>query len=235
MHKKRSTLFHYFSKGELALWLTSLAVILGSFFAFRGTNYLSLMASLIGVTALIYTAKGNPLGQLLMVIFSLLYGVISFQYTYYGEMLTYVGMTAPMALFSLIAWLRHPYNGNRSEVAVNRLKRGETGCMLLLAALVTVVFYFILAAFHTANLLPSTISVTTSFIAVYLTFRRSPFYALAYAANDIVLIILWTLAALENSTYLSVVFCFILFLFNDLYGFISWNRMQKRQTGPSHA
>jgi len=85
--------------------------------------------------------------------------------------------------------------------------------------------------FHTANMLPSTLSVTTSFLAVYLTFRRSPYFALAYAANDMVLIVLWSLAATEQPSYLSVTACFGMFLINDLYGFVSWRRMQKRQQG----
>jgi nicotinamide riboside transporter PnuC len=72
--------------------------------------------------------------------------------------------------------------------------------------------------------------VTTSFIAVYLTARRSPFYAIAYAANDIVLIILWLLASISNPEYVTTVACFIVFLINDIYGFISWRRMEKRQS-----
>lgn len=78
-------------------------------------------------------------------------------------------------------------------------------------------------------MIPSTVSVTTSFIAVYLTFRRSPYFALAYGANDIVLIILWVMATAKDRSYLSVVVCFVMFLINDLYGFINWRRMQKRQ------
>lgn len=232
MQKERPTWLNYFSKGELALWLGSMAVILGAFLAFRNDDYLSLVASLIGVTSLIFNAKGNPLGPLLMVLFSLLYGIISYRYTYYGEMLTYVGMTAPMSLFSLIVWLKHPYGGNRAEVAVDRLKPGEWLWMLLAAAAVTAAFYYILAAFNTANLPLSTLSVTTSFLAVYLTFRRSPFYALTYAANDIVLILLWALAAQQDRAYLSVLLCFLLFFCNDVYGFVSWRKIQKRQNEP---
>ena len=95
--------------------------------------------------------------------------------------------------------------------------------------MVTLIFFFILRAFDTKNILPSTISVTTSFLAVYLTFRRSPFYAIGYAANDIVLLVLWTLAAMENISYLSMIVCFAAFLANDIYGFISWRKMAKRQ------
>lgn len=220
---------NYFSKTEITLWCSSVILILSSFCIFDRENFMTLAASLIGVTSLIFNAKGNPFGQLLMVVFSILYGIISFSFAYYGEMITYLGMTGPMALFALISWLRNPYKGKKSEVAVNRISGKEIAFMLVLTAAVTVIFYFILSYFNTANILPSTISVTTSFIAVYLTFRRSPYFALAYAANDIVLIILWIMAAMTDISYISVIICFVVFLVNDIYGFLSWLRMEKRQ------
>jgi nicotinamide mononucleotide transporter PnuC len=165
-----------------------------------------------------------------MVIFSLLYGVISYSFNYYGEMITYLGMTMPMSVFALISWLRNPYKGNLAEVKVNSICKTEQIVMWIVTVGVSVVFYFILEHFNTANIIPSTISVTTSFIAVYLTARRSPYFALAYAANDIVLILLWVLASLNDIRYASVVVCFIAFLINDIYGFISWQRMKKRQS-----
>ena len=219
----------YFSKGELTLWSSSAGLILISFFLFDRANFMTLAASLIGVTSLIFNAKGNPIGQALMIVCRLLYGVISYTFSYFGEMITYLGMTGPMALFALISWLRNPYNGNHAEVAVNRLENKELAFMYLLTAVVTLAFYFILDHFNTANMIPSTLSVSTSFIAVYLTFRRSPYFALAYAANDVVLIVMWTMAAAEDISYLSVIICFVMFLVNDLYGFVSWKRMEKRQ------
>lgn len=228
--KQTHSLFHYFSKGEIALWLASVFLIITSFCLFDRTNYMILMASVIGVTSLILNAKGNPIGQLLMIIFSVLYGIISFTFSYYGEMITYIGMTAPMALFALVSWLRHPFNGNKAEVKVNHLKLKEYFFMCFVTVAVTVVFFYILKHFETANLIPSSISVTTSFLAVYLTFRRSQFYALAYAANDIVLIVLWVMASIINSSYVSVVICFLVFFANDIYGYINWSKMKKRQS-----
>ena len=190
---------------------------------------MTLCASLIGVTSLLFNAKGNPFGQLLMVIFSLLYGMISHTFSYYGEMVPYLGMTMPMAVFALISWLKNPYNGNRAEVAVNHISKQETSVMCAATLVVTVLFYFILRHFNTNHLIPSTLSVTTSFLAVYLTFRRSPYFALAYAANDSILILLWLLASKEDSKYCSVVVCFAAFLINDIYGFINWQRIKYRQ------
>lgn len=215
---------------EVILWCSSVVLIITSFYVFDKENYLTLIASLIGVTSLIFNARGNPFGQILMIFFSLLYGAISFTFSYYGEMLTYLGMTMQMAIFALISWLRNPYNGNKSEVKINTISKKETIFMLIFAIIVTFIFYLILNKFNTANILPSTISVTTSFLAVYLTFRRSPFFALAYAANDIVLIILWVLASTSDTRYISVVVCFAAFWINDIYGFLNWKRIKDRQT-----
>ena len=227
--KKQKLVFSYFSKSEIALWCSSILLIVVSFAVFDRVNFMALIASIIGATSLIFNAKGNPIGQVLMVIFSILYGIISYSFLYYGEMITYLGMTAPMSVFALISWLRNPYNGNRAEAKVNSIIKLEVVFMFALTAVVTVIFYFILDFFNTSNLIPSTLSVTTSFIAVYLTFRRSPYYAIAYAANDIVLIVLWILATMSDISYLSVTICFVMFLANDIYGFINWTRMQKRQ------
>jgi len=204
---------NYFSKGEIILWSSSVVVIIMSFIAFDRTNYMTLCASLIGVTSLIFNAKGNPIGQVLMVVFSLLYGIISYTFSYYGEMITYLGMTMPMAVFALISWLKNPYNGNKAEVKVNSIGKRENVYMWIGTFIITVLFYFILEYFNTANIIPSTISVTTSFLA----------------SNDIVLIILWTLASAYDIRYISVVVCFIAFLVNDIYGFVSWRKIKIRQ------
>ena len=114
---------NYFSKSEMILWSVSVIAIIVSFCMFDRTNYMTLIASLIGVTSLIFCAKGNPFGQILIIVFSLLYGGISYTFSYYGEMITYLGMTLPMAVFALISWLKNPHNGNKSEVQINNISK----------------------------------------------------------------------------------------------------------------
>lgn len=93
------------------------------FCIFDRVNFLTLVASVVGVTSLIFNAKGNPIGQLLMVLFNILYGIISWTCTYYGEMITYLGMTAPIAVFAFISWIKNPYKGNKAEVKVNHISK----------------------------------------------------------------------------------------------------------------
>ncbi len=228
-------LFGTLTKFERVLWLMSIGVIAGSALLSQSlageTDILSTLASLIGVTSLIFIAKGNVVGQGLTVVFSLFYGFISLGFRYYGEMLTYLGMTAPMAVLAIFTWLKHPSEKGASEVLAAKLTKKRLILGAILTVVVTVVFYFILAMLNTANIVVSTISVATSFIASYLTWCRSPYYALGYAANDIVLIVLWTAAAFEKPSSLAMVSCFAAFLANDIYGYISWKRRMAVQNG----
>ncbi|MGN8896340.1 nicotinamide riboside transporter PnuC [Flavonifractor sp. HCP28S3_F3] len=227
MDKKTS----YFTKFEKGLWLVSVTAIVGSYLLFQAGDVLTLLASLIGATFLILNAKGNVWGQVLTVVFSLLYGVISYSTAYYGEMITYLGMTAPIAVASVVSWARNPAQEGEREVKVNRLPRWEYLLLVALSLAVTCVFYFILKACHTQVLWLSTLSVFTSFLASYLTMRRSPFFAVGYAANDVVLIALWLIAARQDRQYSAVVICFAVFLINDLYGYWNWIRLKKKQAG----
>ena len=134
-------LLNYFKVSEIILWVISVMMIVGSFVLFDQSNYLTLLASIVGVTSLIFNAKGNPFGQVLMIGFSIIYGIISFRNAYYGEMITYLGMSMPMTIVSLISWLKNPYKGNKKEVKVNQIKGKEWALMFSLSVLVTIAFY----------------------------------------------------------------------------------------------
>ena len=216
------------TKFERGLWITSVIVVSASYI-FTGTGeWLNLIASVIGVTAVLFVSKGHALGQALVVVFSLLYGFISYHFAYYGEMITFLGMTGPIAAIALISWLRHPFEETQ-EVTIARVSHRGLIILILLAIAVTTGFYFILGALGNANLIFSTISVTTSFMAASLTVLRSAAYAAWYASNDAVIIILWILASMEDPSYTPMIFCFTMFLINDLYGFYNWRRMSRAQ------
>lgn len=212
---------------EKILWISSLVIISVSFTLSKDFNIISLFASLLGVSGVMLCAKGNVWGQVLIIIFSLLYAVVSFEQKYYGEMITYLGMTAPVAAVSIYTWIKNPYSD--SEVKVGRLNAKKAVYLFIAAIAVTILFYFILKRLGTSSIVFSTISITTSFLASILTTLRVEYYALAYAANDVVLIILWTIACINDIGYVTMIICFIIFLINDLYGFYNWRKIKAAQ------
>ncbi len=216
-----------FSNFERFLWIFSLISVTCAFILAKSFDFMILSASLIGVTALIFIAKGNVWGQILTLVFSVLYAVISYRFDYFGEMIICLGMTAPVAFLSILTWLKNPYSAY--EIKVNSLSKFMYFILFSVTLGVTFIFYFILKFFGTANLGVSTLSVAASFMASTLMMFRSPYYAAAYALNDLVLIILWCMASFSDVSYAPMTVCFFIFLANDLYGFKNWKTMRKRQ------
>ena len=216
------------TKKEWLLWLGSLLIVILSNLVSGSVDVLTLVAVCVGITSLIFAAKGNVWAQILMIVFSILYGIISWRFRYWGEMITYLGMTMPMAVWSTITWIRNP-SKNRNEVEIQKLNRKHIIGLIISGVIVTAVFYYILVVFDTPNIIFSTISIVTSFLAAALTMLRSSYYAVWYAANDIVLIILWVLASMKNPAYIPVIVNFGIFFINDMYGYISWKRRERIQ------
>lgn len=219
-------LFENFTKKDWFLWIGSIVIVALSNWIAPKFDLLVLMAALVGVTSLILAAKGNGWAQILIVVFSILYGVISYRFHYWGEMITYLGMTLPMGVWSAMEWFRNPSKENKNQVAIGTMNVRKWFAVLGMTIVVTIGFYFVLRYFQTPNLLFGTLSIATSFCAAALTVCRSPYYAVAYAANDVVLIVLWLLATMENPVYFPVIINFVIFLVNDLYGFVSWKKRE---------
>ena len=118
-------IFGNFTVTDYVLWGFSVAAIILSAVLFGNSDALTLVATLFGVTSLIFYAKGNLVGPVLMFVFCVIYGIISYSYAYYGELITYVFMSLPMAVFTIVSWLKHPSKriNHRSKSMPCRLKK----------------------------------------------------------------------------------------------------------------
>ncbi len=221
--------FSYFTKFEWALLVGSVAMLTFAFVINPNKDVLTFVGSLIGAVALVFLAKANIAGLLLTVVFSTLYGIVSFKNQYYGEVITYVCMTMPSNIVSIVAWFKHPFRGQQTQVEIANVSTRKTIVIFGVSATITVVFYFVLKALGTASLVVSTISIFTSTIAVLFGIFRSKYYALGYATNDVVLIVLWVIATIKDTSNLCMVICFVVFLVSDVYAFINWTKLQKQQ------
>ena len=128
------------TKKEWGLWLGSLLVVICSNILTTDIDLITMIAACIGITSLIFAAKGNVWAQILMVVFSILYGIISWRFQYWGEMITYLGMTMPMAIWSTITWIRHPAE-NGKEVAIQKLTVKHIAGLAVCGTITTAIFY----------------------------------------------------------------------------------------------
>lgn len=220
--------FRNLNKVELIIYIVSEILIIGSFIISKNKNILSLVSSVLGATSLILLSKGDYLGHIISVIFGVIYIIISYSYKYYGEMFIYGLLMIPLAVTNIIIWKRNQASSH--QVKIHQIEKKEIIYIFIITIIIGIIFYFILKWLNTTNLIISSISVMTSVSASLLSLKRSPYYAIMFILNDLVLITMWSLAAKDNPMYLPNVICFVAFLINDIYALVNWKKIEKKQT-----
>ena len=215
---------------EKLFLLISLIIIIVCYFLGADRNILSLITSILGVITVIFGAKGLVWAPIINLMYNIVYIILSYTQGFYGEVIIYIFFMTPINIAMIISWLKNKSKQDENIVEVNKVSKKEYIILFIVTLFVTVGFYYLLKALNTSALLISTISLIDSFIATYLLYRRCSNYALSYIVNDIILIGLWSFSLKNNgSAYLPMILSFVVFLVNDIYGFISWKKREKEQ------
>lgn len=215
---------------EICFLIFSSLIISFCFLLSPDKNILSLMISLLGIITVITGAKGLVVSPFLNIIYNILYIILSYYQSFYGEVLIYSFILTPINIFTIISWLKNRSKENENIVKVNKIQTKEYILLSFITILVTTSFYFLLKELNTKSLIISTLSLTDSFVASYLLFRRSSNYAIIFIINDIILIALWFTTTLNDGlAHLPVILSFVIFLINDIYGLILWKIREKNQ------
>ena len=215
------------TKFEKILLFCSITTILIAGFLCNSTS-LTILCALIGASCSIEQAKGKIASQFLGLTEAVLYSILSFQNRYYGEVIIYVFIMAPLFISGIISWL-HNINKETNTVIKNELGKKEWFLLSIIAIILFVGLYFLLKCFNTEQLLVSTLSMVTSLFATYLVARRSKYGFIFYILNDIILFILWGLPVIGGQiTLIPMLFEPLILFINDVYGWINWNKDENK-------
>lgn len=106
------------SKNEWGLWSVSLCIVTVSNFAAGNPDFLTLAATWIGITSLIFAAKGNVWAQLLMIVFS----TISVMTSFLAAALTMLRSSyyalgyAANDIYGFISWKKREHKKRRTNL-----------------------------------------------------------------------------------------------------------------------
>ena len=216
------------SKFEKTLLFGNIIVVSTVGIIFKA-DLLTTACSIIGINTALLLAKGKNLGQLLGILITLLYSILSFKNKYYGEVLIYVFLMLPMFVVGTFSWIKHQ-NKKTNSVEINNIKAKEWIIVSIVFIGVFIGIYYVLKAFNTNELIVSTASVLASLFAVYLQVRRSKYSFSFYIVNDIILFILWGTPVFKgNYTLIPMLLNPVFNFINDLYGFYYWRKTEKIQ------
>ncbi len=187
--------------------------------------------SLFGILSVFFLAKGKMIGNVLGVVQSVLYIVISYFNAFYGEVLLCCCIYIPINIASIISWARNLNEKDKIVIINKSLGWVEWVVSILSAVVISIGIYFLLDYFNTANLLVSTLSVFSSLMAGHLVIRRSEYNFAFYILNNIVCICLWLYVILQNNKvgYITTIVQYCMFLILNILGVINWAKIKKSQ------
>lgn len=193
------------------------------------SDILSAFCSVLCIITALLIAKGKNLGQILGIVITILYSIVSFRNKFYGEVIIYIFMMLPMYVIGIVSWVRHQ-NNKTNTVDINKISNKEWTLVSIISIIVFIGLYFLLKSFNTNELIVSTISVVASLFAIYLQIRRSRFSFYFYIINDLILLVLWGIPVITgNLLILPMVFNPVINLINDSYGVYNWKRLENKQ------
>ena len=196
-------------------------------FLFKGT-WIDLGYTLLYFWTALLLAKGKYACYIIGIISTFFYAFVSYNNSYYGEVIIAMCCTLPLMIVGLVNWLKHQDNTN--TVVIKEISKKELIIVLFSQAIMFIGYYYLLKVFNTNNLLVSTFSIVASIIATYLTARRSEYGFVGFIINDIILITLWSIPVISGiCNLIPVLLCPVLLLINDIYGVYNWKKIKNKQ------
>jgi len=227
-------LTNYFAKWNwLEVLLLGLSVIIplviGIIF---NSHMLEIILSIIMPVSSILAAKGRIESRFLALAIGVLYIVVTYWASLYGEVIIVALVFMPIKAYGLLNWLRNrsKKSGSENIIVISKTGGREVVIVLVVHALLAVGLYFLLDAFNTAFLVVSTLSATINAMGTWFLARRSVLAFPVYLILDFVQLALWLLVVLGGDTNAMVlVSSMAIFAVVDTYGWIAWSRLRKRQ------
>lgn len=230
MKQKFKDFFKMIKWWEYTFMAVFIASIIVSGVVFKSTA-LTIFCSLFGVVGVFFIAKGMVVGQFISIVYGALYATMSYFNHLYGEMIVTLAVTVPMYIFTIISWMKNSSKKDK-VVKVNKNLSVLEWCLLfVVAAGVGVGIYYMLRAFHTANLLISTFSVVVMAMAGYLSLRRCEYNFVFYILSNIIGICLWMFIVIKenNNSYIPTIILLGVLLFLNVFGMITWIKIKHIQ------
>ena len=194
------------------------------------SDWTVIVSSTICFCSCFLSAKGKIAASFIGLIFIITYSLVSYKNQYYGEIIISLCVMLPMYIWQIVEWVKHR-DKEENVVIVNKIGMKEVLILLGAAVLAFVVFYFLLKALNTANLIVSTISILGNVMGMYLLIRRSKLGFISFFVDDVVYFLLWFIPMINgNITLLPIVINPVLNLVSDIYGLRNWTKIQKIQS-----
>lgn len=232
-----------FLKGELSNWrpweviwlLSSIAVIVGLSVYWQDT-LMGVLSSTTGVICVVLTGKGKLSAYIFGLVNSVLYAIIAYQATYYGETMLNGLYYVPMQFVGFYVWSKN-MNPQTQEVEKRRMNWIQRLLLVLSIGGATVAYGFVLK--HLGDAMPFVDSFTTvsSVIAMIISIKMFAEQWWIWLAVNVFSVYMWAVSFMDGSDNIATLLMWVVYLGNAVIMLIKWEKEAKseKKAGETYA
>lgn len=219
-----------FVKEELSGWkapevvwlLTACAVIVGLSIYWQDT-LMGIISSTTGVACVVCTGKGKLSAYLFGLVNSLLYAIIAYQATLYGETMLNALYYVPMQFVGFYVWSKH-MNSETHEVEKLHMKNSGRVLMVVAIAGATVAYGFLLKALGDAMPFVDAFTTVSSVVAMVVSVRMFAEQWWIWIAVDVFTVYMWACNFVAGNDNIATLLMWIVYLGNAIIMCIRWEK-----------
>ena len=223
-----------FIKNELSgwktwevLWLMTGCLVIIGLSIYWGDSLMGIVSSTTGVACVICTGKGKLSAYIFGLINSILYAVIAFYATYYGETMLNLIYYVPMQFIGFFVWSRH-MNEESHEVEKRHMR--TRGRLLTVAAIVAgvLIYGYILKIMGDAMPFIDAFTTVSSVAAMLVSVKMYAEQWWIWVAIDVFTIYMWYVDFIKGSDDIATLLMWTVYLGNAVIMLVKWEQESRR-------
>lgn len=209
-------------KLEVTWLLVACAVIVGLSVYWQDT-LMGIISSTTGVACVVCTGKGKLSAYIFGLVNSILYAIIAFQATLYGETMLNALYYVPMQFVGFYIWSKN-MNSETHEVKKRHMKNSGRVLMVLAIAATTLAYGFLLKYWGDAMPFVDSFTTVSSVVAMIVSVRMFAEQWWIWIAVDVFTVYMWACNFAAGNDNIATLLMWIVYLGNAIIMCIRWER-----------
>lgn len=203
------------------LWLLIAIITIIGLSSYCGDSIVGIISATTGVICVILTGKGKLSAYFFGTINCILYAIISFNATLYGETMLNLLYYLPLQFYGFYLWSKN-INPKNKEVIKKKMSN-KNRILILSSIIITTLGYGVILSLL-GDKLPYIDSFTTitSIFAMYISVKMYAEQWWIWVVVNIFSIYMWCENLMSGHSNIATLLMWILFLMNSIYGLVKW-------------
>lgn len=207
-------------------WLVLACGVITGLSVYWGDTLMGIISSTTGVACVVCTGKGKLSAYIFGLINSILYAIIAYKATLYGETMLNALYYVPMQFVGFYIWNKN-MNSETHEVAKRHMK--NSGRMILLLSILMATYFYGLVLRYLGDAMPFVDSFTTvsSVVAMIVSVKMFSEQWWIWVAVDIFSVYMWWCDFQSGSDNMATLLMWVVYLGNAIIMLVRWEREAK--------